>query len=115
MTFWASDLPGFGLRVRSGGGRTWLVQLRVKSGETQRHTLGDAATVPFAKARSRAQELLAQPKLGGNPAEARKRARESIKVQELASAYLRHQQARMKPRSYDELRRHMEAHAKPLH
>ena len=60
MTFWASDLPGFGLRVRSGGRRTWLVQLRVKSGETQRHTLGDAATVPFAKGRSRAQELLAQ-------------------------------------------------------
>ena len=86
-----------------------------KSGQTQRHTLGDPETIPLAKARKRAQEIIAQAKLGGDPAGALRKEREAIGVAELVRTYLAHQKARMKPRSYDELRRHLEAHAKPLH
>ena len=113
-TFWANDLPGFGLRIRASGARTWLVQLRTRTGKTQRHSLGDPETVPLGKARKRAQELIASAKLGGDPAGEREQARRAITVAELANSYLTHQRDRMKPRSFGELRRHLDKHATPL-
>jgi integrase len=115
ITYWSSELPGFGLRCRSSGARTWFVQYRTRGGETRKHSLGDPKNVAFAKARSQAGRLIAGAKLGADPAGDAKEARSAIKFGELAARYLKYQKTRLKPRSYEEARRHLERHASPLH
>lgn len=52
------DLPGFGLRIRSGGKRTWIVQYK-QGGKQRRMTLG---TVDLAgRAESMAASIWSQP------------------------------------------------------
>lgn len=114
-TYWAADLPGFGLRVRATGARSWVAQFRTKVGSLQKHSLGDAGTVKLGDARKAAERLLAAAKLGGDPAAARRQAKASIGTRAMVDAYLEHQAARMKARSHQELKRHLLVHAKPLH
>ena len=50
------DVPGFGLRVRSGGSATWIFQYRQGS-KQRRLSLGSAAAITAHDARERATEL----------------------------------------------------------
>jgi hypothetical protein len=60
------DIPGFGLRVRSGGSSTWIFQYR--QGNKQRHlSLGSASAITAQNARKRASELHARVRLGEDP------------------------------------------------
>jgi len=115
IVYWSDELPGFGLRCRDSGVRTWCVQYRTKVGEMRKHTLGNPQTVPFAKAHKEAARLLAAVKLGNDPGAEAKRARGAIQIADLVTSYLAHQKPRMKPRSYVELDRHVQKHLKPLH
>lgn len=115
IVYWSNDLPGFGLRIRAGGAKAWLVMYRTKTGEQRKATLGDPASVPFQVARKRAAELIASAKTGGDPHGEARRARNEIKTGDLVERYLARQKPRMRPRSYEELRRHLETHARPLH
>jgi site-specific recombinase XerD len=85
----------------------------------RKHTLGEPERVPLAKAREEAERLLAAVKLGQDPAgeAAAKKAevKAAITFAELVERYLDHQKRRLKPRSFDELQRHLRKHAKPLH
>ena len=111
IIYWSDELAGFGLRCRASGARSWFVQYRTKSGETRKHTLGSPKEVPFAKARKRAADYIAAAKLGGDPAGEQKQAKEAAKaaitIEQLVGSYLKHQRPRMRPRSYEELRRHL--------
>jgi integrase len=116
IVYWSDDLPGFGLRCRSSGARSWFVQYRTKAGELRKHTLGaparkSGAGVTFAAARAEADRLIAVVKLGGDPAgdtkQAKAAAKAAITVGELVNRYLMHQKSRMRERSYEELRRHL--------
>jgi integrase len=118
--YWDATLPRFGVRCRENGSRTWWCQYRDKqTGETRKHPLGDPAHVPQAEARDEAEKLLAAVKLGRDPvgeAAAKKaEAKAAIKLSELVERYLAHQQRRLKPRSFEELQRHLRKHTKPLH
>ena len=113
--FWADDLPGFGVRCRASGARSWLVQYRTKLGDLRKHTLGDPEHVPLGDARKEAQRLLAKARLGGDPAGEMKAAKSGITVGKLVEQYLARQKARMKARSYVELERHLQQKLKPLH
>jgi hypothetical protein len=70
-------LPGFGVRIRSGGKRTWIAQYRIGS-KQRRVTLGTVETLDLDRAKQAAKETLARVHLGGDPqtekAEARTRA-----------------------------------------
>jgi integrase len=131
--YWSNDLPGFGLRCRAGGARSWFVQYRTKAGQLRKHTLGAPSRkagegVSFAAARAEADRLLAAVKLGGDPAgdvkNARAAARAAITVRDLVTRYLKYQKSRMRVRSFEELRRHLSGakdeggsrprHGKPL-
>src|SRR5688572_15197929 len=59
-------LPGFGLRLRAGGKRTWIAQYRVGS-KQRRVTLGTLETLDPDRARQAARETLARVQLGGDP------------------------------------------------
>jgi integrase len=113
---WDDDIPGFGLRIRKGGGRTLIFQYR--QGTKQRKlTLGKASALGIEAARSDARRLHAQVRLGHDPAghkvEERARAVETFGA--LLKSYLDHKRTELRPRSFVEVTRHLSKHAKPLH
>jgi integrase len=114
--FFDSDLPGFGLRLRASGAKSWIVQYAI-AGRTRKVRLGSLAELDPSQARNTAKNLLAKVRLGGDPAGEKKAAR--VRATETLGAllprFLERQRARMKPRSYQETERHLLAHAKPLH
>jgi hypothetical protein len=61
------DLPGFGVRIRAGGSRKWVVSYRIGR-KDRRITLGSIQALDAGKARNRAKEILAQVRLGQDPA-----------------------------------------------
>jgi integrase len=114
--FFDEDLPGFGLRARASGVHSWMIQYAI-AGRTRRVVLGLASALDPGKARATAKDLLAQVRLGRDPAaekdRARVRARETFGA--LLPRFLERQRTRLKPRSYVETERHLQVHAKALH
>ena len=108
-------LPGFGLRIRAGGKRTWIVQYRVGA-KQRRKTLGSFPTVSADRARAAAKQDLAEIQLGSDPqakkAEQRARALETLEA--VAARYLRQQRERLKDRSFDQIETHLKKHWSPL-
>lgn len=110
------DVPGFGLRLRKGGSRTWIYQYRIGS-KQRRMVLGNANSVPLGLARKNASELEARVKLGGDPAMAKEAARNEAAntVGALIDQYLKARKSDWRPRSEEEVTRHLMKYAKPLH
>ena len=55
--FFDEELPGFGLRVRAGGSRKFVVHYR-QGGVQHRHTIGSASALTLDEARKRARKIL---------------------------------------------------------
>src|SRR5215471_4267900 len=95
-TYFDDDLPGFGVRLRDGGSRKWIVQYDF-GGKTRKFTLGAVGTLEFGEARKRAKDILAARTLGRDPAtekqEARERASETFGA--LLPRYLAHKQVQL--------------------
>jgi integrase len=102
--------------VRRGGSRNFVVQYKV-SGAHRRLVLGATAALDVGKARATAKDVLAAVRLGRDPAgeklEQRLRITETFGA--LLQRYLSQQRGRLKPRSYQEIERHLLVHARPLH
>jgi integrase len=115
-TFFDEDLAGFGLRLRGGGSATWVIQYKI-GGKHRRMPLGSVASLDPGKARDTAKDLLAAVRLGRDPFGEKLQQRQKITETfgALLPRYLTQQRNRLKPRSYQEVARHLEAHAKPLH
>jgi len=114
--FFDDELPRFGVRVRAGGSRTWIVQYAI-GGRERKLPLGRVTALDPAKARSLAKDVLARVRLGEDPLalkhEARARASETFGAQ--LPRYLAFKRASLRPRSYAQTERHLLVHAKPLH
>lgn len=113
---WDDQVPGFGYRLRAGSNPTWIFQSRI--GRKQRRiTIGAATAISAKDARAAAAGLYHRTKLGQDPAGDRAKAvqaqDETFKA--ALGIYLKRQIERLRPRSYVEVRRHLEVHAKPLH
>ena len=110
------DVPGFGLRVREGGSRTWIFQYRIGS-KQRRMALGNAKSVPLTIARSNAGKLEARVRLGEDPALDKERARveASSTFGAFAAQYLEARKSEWRERSAQQVRRHLLSHARPLH
>jgi integrase len=110
------ELPGFGLRVRAGGSRNWIVQYKVGP-KQRRMTLGSVAMLNVAKARDAAKTALAKVRLGNDPANekavARLAAGETLGA--VATRYLSRQEARLRPSSYGATERYLLKHFASLH
>ncbi|WP_083374470.1 site-specific integrase [Methylobacterium sp. C1] len=109
-------LPGFGIRLRAGGKRTWIVQYRVGT-KHRRVTLANAAALDPEEARKRAREILAKVQLGGDPQteKVQARARAAITLSGVTADYLRLVETRLKPTSYAEAARYLGRYLAPLH
>src|ERR1700692_1205948 len=65
--FFDSEVPGFGLRIRAGGSRKWIVQYQLHGHQQRRLTIGSVAVFDAEQARRAAREMLAKARLGEDP------------------------------------------------
>jgi integrase len=112
----ADCVVGFGLRIRDTGSRVWLFQYKYGD-KHNRLKLGTWPALSLEKARGKARKYREDVNDGGNPAakRAESRQRSTETFGRLARGYLERRKAAMKPRSYAEVERHLNKHAKPLH
>jgi len=114
--FFDDDLPGFGLRFRDGGKRTWIAQYRVGA-KQRRVTVGTVETTEAEEARKRAKSILSKVHLGADPQieKAEARAQASSTLQTVVDRYINERAAsRLKTRSLEEVERHLRKHWSPL-
>src|SRR5262249_29256868 len=116
--FFDDDVPGFGLRLRAGGSRTFIVQYAL-GGRQRRMTIGAAKVVDVPKARQTARNLLAKVRLVGydpaaDRAEARVRASDEL-LGDVVGRFLARQERRLRPRSYVDAKRYLAQYWQPLH
>jgi hypothetical protein len=110
------DVPGFGLRLRIGGGARWIFQYRIGT-KHRRITLGSVSAISAPRAREIASELHAKVRLGQDPAasKAEERVRAVETLGATLEAYLAHKRTRLRSRSMVEIERHLRKHCRPLH
>jgi integrase len=107
---WDDTMPGFGVRLRSGGSKTWVAQYRI-GGRQRRESLGDVRKVRIEDARKVARQRFASCELGIDPRAGQKPA---ITLRKAAASYLDVQQDRLRPATFVQLTYHMEKLWKPL-
>jgi hypothetical protein len=110
------DLAGFGLRLRSGGKRTWVAQYRLGT-KQRRLSLGSAAAIDADEARKRAKAALSKVALGIDPQIEKNGARvqASVTLGSTADAYLsRWAETRLKPNNFAAECRYLRVHWSPL-
>jgi integrase len=132
--YFDDEVPGFGIRLRQGGSRRWIFQYKIGA-KARRMSLGsaDAITLKAAREGERdkagkiirpgARDLYAKTRLGDDPAGEKheKQDRAGDTFEPAARRFLAFQKAHggkgqgMRPRSYDDIERHLMVHAKPLH
>ena len=107
---------GFGLRIRDTGSRVWVFQYKYGD-KHNRMKLGTWPALSLEKARGKARKHREDVDDGGNPAakRAESRQRSTETFGRIAVRYLERREPAMKPRSYAEVERHLNKHAKPLH
>jgi integrase len=118
--FFDDDMPGFGLRLREGGKRTWIIQYRIGA-KQRRLTLGSVQKLTAAKAREEAKNRLASVELGGDPQQEKHdtRAAAGQTVGKLVEEYLarRHYETgkdALRKSSYEATAHYLQKHCKPL-
>jgi integrase len=115
--FFDDDLPGFGLRLRDGGSKNWIVQYALGA-KQRRMTIGSIKVLDASKARTTARDLLARVRLGQDPAAERREARAKASDAPLGAIvdrFLAWKESRLRPSSYRATRRYLKEIWKPLH
>jgi integrase len=114
--FFDDDVPGFGLRLREHGSRTFVFQYKLGA-KQRRMALGTATALTISNARKTAERLYARVKLGEDPAsdkeDAKRGAAESFKA--IADLYLDDKRTKLSPNYFSTIERHLRTCAKPLH
>jgi integrase len=89
---WDAELPGFGVRVKPSGVKSYVVQYRNrKTGASRRKTIGQhGPLLTFHKARERARIILGDALKGNDPIADDRAGRAAPTVKELAADYLEH-------------------------
>jgi integrase len=111
-------LPGFGIRLRAGGKRSWIVQYRIGP-QQRRLSLGTIEAVDSAEARKRAKDAVARVQLGQDP-QAEKTAARAPKAREMTlgdvvDRYLPYAERKLKASTYSGVVLHLRKHWQPLH
>lgn len=109
---WDSEVPRFGLRVRTSGVKTFIVQYRA-GGRVRKLTLGQYGPMTVEEARKSAKRKLGKVADGADPAEERDAGRDAPTVEDLMALYLERHAPKKQPRSVAEDRRLFEHHLAP--
>src|SRR6516225_1579211 len=114
--FFDDEIPGFGLRLREGGSRSFIFQYK-QGAKGRRMALGIASPDTIGDARKAAAKLHARVRLGEDPASDKAEARAKAAHTFLAATqeYLGGKRTQLRPRTYPDLERHLLKHSKTLH
>lgn len=102
--FYDTELTGFGLKAFPSGALSWIVEYRPGAGgrgvSKRRMVLGNPKNVTPDEARTKAEGILAQVRLGGDPAATRSEARAAEDVRDLLTSFMdNHVRTKRKPRT----------------
>jgi integrase len=120
--FFDDKISGLGVRCYSSGRKTWLYQFRL-AGRSYKYEIGSTEKVLASKARTEAKIAAGHVSKGENPIDLRRQAEAKHKDQfgELVEEYLDEKlhpikpgKKPMRPRSYAEVKRHLEDHCEPF-
>lgn len=81
-------VPGFGVRVRPSGRKTFIVWYRTRKDRARMLTLGRYGVLTLDQARKKARAELAKVADGADPVEERRTERHGTTVRDLADAYI---------------------------
>jgi integrase len=112
--FFDDELPRFGVRLRAGGSRKYVVQYR-QAGIPRRYTVGPTATMTLDEARKRARKVLVAVDDGRNPGAEKETARAASGLIFAAVAADFVGACRLKPRTMYDYNYHLKRLWKPLH
>lgn len=120
--FFDDKISGLGVRVYRSGRKTWLYQFRL-AGRSHKYEIGATEKILASAARTEAKIAAGHVAKGENPVDVRRRAEAKHKDQfgDLVDEYLDEKlhpiklgKKPMRPRSYAEVKRHLEDHCRPL-
>ncbi|HEX2988908.1 MAG TPA: site-specific integrase [Chloroflexota bacterium] len=107
-TLWDDNPPAFGVRIRPGGSRTFILKYRV-DGRQRKLTLGSYGALTVEQARKLAKTALASAAAGTDPAQAKLEARRAPTMKDLCDRFESEYIAvRLKPKTARSYRRLME-------
>jgi integrase len=111
-------LPGFGVRLRAGGKRSWIAQYRIGP-QQRRLSLGTVEALDAAEARKRARDAFARVQLGRDPQaekiEARAPKAREMTLGDVVDRYLPYAERKLKASTYSGVVLHLRKHWQPLH
>jgi len=90
LVVWDTALPGFGIRIKPTGVRSYIVQYRTRDGgQSKRLTIGQhGQLLTFDQAKKQARGILIDAARGQDPVAERRSKRQAPTMRELASDYL---------------------------
>jgi integrase len=114
--YFDDTLHGFGVRLREGGTRMYVVQYKI-GGKQRRITIGSTAQLTAEAARTKASTILLAVRTGTDPQAERAtaKARAGDVFVAIAKRYLARQKVRLRPNSYMAVERYILTHFEPLH
>ena len=120
--FFDGELPRFGVRVYRSGRKLWFCQYRFGK-QTRKETIGLTTEKTAEQARDIAKDIFAHVRLGRDPVAERqqRQADAEDRFSLVVAAYLQEKlhpikpgKKPMRPRSYEEVKRHLETHCAPF-
>ncbi|GMV69705.1 MAG: hypothetical protein AMXMBFR76_21440 [Pseudomonadota bacterium] len=84
---WDDSLIGFGLRVFTAGGKSYVLRFRTSDGRQRMATIGKHGPLTPDQAREKARNMLHAISTGADPLAERKAAREALTVEQMATLY----------------------------
>jgi integrase len=85
---WDGVLPGFGVRVKRSGAKSFVLWYRTRANVKRLFTIGPASAYRVEQAREEAREWLVKIKKGADPVQERREARRGETVADLCGRYL---------------------------
>jgi integrase len=114
--YYDDALPGFGIRIREGGSRNYVVRYRL-GGLERRYTIGSASVLSVDEARKKARKALALVDEGTDPTAEKvaKQVSAALTLKSVAADYLEAKKSTLRPRTFAENTRYLNDLWKPLH